>query len=322
MRNTDFITLKQCEIYSAHFPTDDVISRIENMRGHSDEHFLRWETVTNPINGKKVTKLGNGNLFFSVHFEWLNLSKALLEHQIWQLKKLGEHELGNVVGMSEKEIVSKAKEALLEQDLPYSSEIVNFFYCAETHHLITNSRSPRARIAISNIVTNMSVVEFRTFVVSEEKLGLTAKLTALLTENKPMFNHLHFANRTTLYLAQGEFNETRTYLDCAIRSDDSASKERVIEALKNGYRVQSIKLFSWNEEGKDDISFTLTSSLKINKIKFSGFERMKSTVSTNSFGKHAAEFESYIARQFAALDKIVKGILLGFVEGTKLEENI
>ena len=49
---------------------------------------------------------------------------------------------------------------------------------------------------------------------------------------------------------------------------------------------------------------------------------MKSTVSTNSFGKHAAEFESYIARQFAALDKIVKGILLGFVEGTKLEENI
>ena len=47
-----------------------------------------------------------------------------------------------------------------------------------------------------------------------------------------MFNHLHFANRTTLYLAQGEFNETRTYLDCAIRSDDSASKERVIEALK------------------------------------------------------------------------------------------
>ncbi|MCK8797323.1 hypothetical protein MY535_01305 [Haemophilus influenzae] len=96
----------------------------------------------------------------------------------------------------------------------------------------------------------------------------------------------------------------------------------MIEALKNGYRVQSIKLFSWNEEGKDDISFTLTSSLKINKIKFSGFERMKSTVSTNSFGKHAAEFESYIARQFVALDKIVKGILLGFVEGTKLEENI
>lgn len=87
MRNTDFITLKQCEIYSAHFPTDDVISRVENMRGHSDKYFLRWETVTNPINGKKVTKLGNGNLFFSVHFEWLNLSKALLEHQIWQLKK-------------------------------------------------------------------------------------------------------------------------------------------------------------------------------------------------------------------------------------------
>ncbi|MCK8797322.1 hypothetical protein MY535_01300 [Haemophilus influenzae] len=135
--------------------------------------------------------MGNGNLFFSVHFEWLNLSKALLEHQIWQLKKRGENELGNVVGKSEKEIVSKAKETLLEQDLPYSSEIVNFFYCAETHHLITNSRSPRARIAISNIVTNMSVVEFRTFVVSEEKLGLTAKLTALLTENKPMFNHLH-----------------------------------------------------------------------------------------------------------------------------------
>ena len=39
MRNTDFITLKQCEIYSAHFPTDDVISRVENMRGHSDKYF-------------------------------------------------------------------------------------------------------------------------------------------------------------------------------------------------------------------------------------------------------------------------------------------
>ena len=58
MRNTDFITLKQCEIYSAHFPTDDVISRVENMRGHSDEHFLRWETVTNPINGKKSNEIG------------------------------------------------------------------------------------------------------------------------------------------------------------------------------------------------------------------------------------------------------------------------
>ena len=42
----------------------------------------------------------------------------------------------------------------------------------------------------------------------------------------------------------------------------------------------------------------------------------------NAVRKHAAEFEAYIARQFAALDKIVKGILLGFVEGTKLEENI
>lgn len=168
----------------------------------------------------------------------------------------------------------------------------------------------------------MNVVEFRSFVVSEEKLGLTAKLTALLTENKPMFNHLNFANHATLYLAQGEFNETRTYLDCSIRADDPTTKTRVIEALKNGYRVQSIKLFSWDDKGKNEVSFTLTSALKINKIKFTGYESMKSTVSTNSFGKYAQEFENYIARQFEALDKVVKGILLGFVEGTKLEENI
>ncbi|TGY49712.1 hypothetical protein E5343_06945 [Rodentibacter caecimuris] len=322
MRNTDFITLKQCEIYSAHFPTDDVISRVENMRGHTKDGFLRWETVTNPINGKKVTQLSNGNLFFSVHFEWVNFSKALLEHQIWQLKKLDESEVGNVVGMSEKEIVSLAKEMLMSLDLPSSSEIVNFFYCADTHHLIVNSRSPRARIAISDIVTNMSVVEFRTFVVSEEKLGLTAKLTALLTENKPMFNHLNFANRVTLYRAQGEYQETRTHLDCAIRSDEPESKARVIQALQEGYRVQSAKFFLWDESGKNEMSFTLTSRLKINKIKFFGYDRMKSTVSTNSFGKYAEEFEDYIARQFEALDKVVKGVLLGFVEGTKLEDNI
>ncbi|MCK8797321.1 hypothetical protein MY535_01295 [Haemophilus influenzae] len=53
MRNTDFITLKQCEIYSAHFPTDDVISRVENMRGHSDKYFYVGKRSLIQLTAKK-----------------------------------------------------------------------------------------------------------------------------------------------------------------------------------------------------------------------------------------------------------------------------
>lgn len=86
MRNTDFITLNNLSIYSCKFPTTDIVPIIEHIKGCSESGMINWEVVTNPINGKKVTRLPNGGYFFSLHIEWVNIAKALLEHQIWRMK--------------------------------------------------------------------------------------------------------------------------------------------------------------------------------------------------------------------------------------------
>lgn len=321
MRNSDFITLNQCAVYSCQFPTKDIIPTIEKIKGYINSGEVKWEVITNPINGKKVTELPNGGVFFSLHIEWINFAKALLEHQIWKMKQIKKHEPGYVGGLSEKEIVKSAKELLLGADLPYSSEVVNFFYSPETHDLIANSRSPRVSLALGEIVKAMKVVKFETFVVSESTLGLTAKLTALLNENKPMFDLLSFANQATLVRKIGEHLETVNHLDCTILDSEPQSRERVIRALKEGYKVQSVKLL-WIGADNHYMSFKLTSSLRINKIKFGAYDRMKSTVSTNAFGKHAVEFEAYITQQYYALTSMIKGLLHGFVKETQLESEI
>lgn len=223
--------------------------------------------------------------------------------------------------MSEREIAKTAKEALISSDLPYSSEVVNIFYSDETQNLMVNSRSPRAKLAIHKIIEQMKVMKFQTFVVSAEQLGLNAKLTAWLTENKPMFDLIAFGNQVTLVRRVGEYQEVVDYLDCTILDSNPQSRDRVLKALNEGYTVQSVKLL-WLGEGNNVATFRLNSNLRINKIKFSGHDFMKNKVSTNAFGGHATKFEDYVLQQFSALNAMLKGILHGFVRDTELEKEI
>lgn len=313
MKNSDFIQMKQCHVYSVKFPVDNVQEVLENAEFETASDFFKLEIVCNPMSQEKVQVLDDG-IFFSFRTTFKKLTSELITAKVFELKNTDKFaELGYIQPTNEKEWKELASELLISS-LPFSSEIINVFYSAEKELLFINSKSKSAQLALSHLIKLFELVGYRSIAVSEEKLGLNTKLKQYLESNQPLFKYLHFQHEATL---RKQEDDDDLFLTCR-HLDTSAGREKALEALNNGFKVQSLAVFY--EKDGFAVNFKLDEHLKTRSLRFASYADDARELNKNyTVGKQAI-FYDYISAQFNALLKIASCTVLEFVDNTKLED--
>ncbi|MCW9699740.1 hypothetical protein [Avibacterium sp. 20-129] len=310
MKNSDFIQMSQCHIFSIKFPTDNIKEILEQAEIDVGDSYTQVEIVKNPMTGQKVQELENG-LFFTVRSTFKKVTKELLSAKIYELKQEYK-ERPELPPSNEKEWRLEA-EMQLFHIVPFSSELVNIFYSPEKELLITNSHSKHTKLALHHLIGLFGLVGFRSVVVSDEKLGLNTRLKEYLAESKPMFKFLNFEHEATL----GNREEgDETFLTCR-HLDSEKGKNKALEALNNGFRVQSAKMRC--DEGNFPVHFKLDGNLKIRSMRFSECSDVSKQLNRPDFVGKSLAFTEYLESQLNALLKIAESTVLEFVNETKLE---
>ena len=308
MKNSDFIQMNQCSIYSIKFPTNQFVETVESLRLDGGEYF-NAEVITNPMTGKKVHELENG-FFFTLRINFKKLTKELISGEVFELKQKASDEKKDQ--MSEKEWGAEAKFRLFAT-VPDSVEVVNVFYSPEKELLIANKSSNNCKTALSLLIERFGMAGFRSIVVSEEKHGLTTRLQNYLTDYTPMFKHLRFENEAALRKQSGE---DEALLLCRHLNDEE-KRQRARQALEQGYKVRSV-LMEFND-GKFQCSFKLDAGLKIRNMKFDEYRDVANQLNGHKVAAKGAIMVEYLDRQFEMLLKIAESTVLEFVQETELE---
>lgn len=308
MKNSDFIQMNQCSIYSIKFPTNQFVETVESLRLDGGEYF-NAEVITNPMTGKKVHKLENG-FFFTLRINFKKLTKELISGEVFELKQKASDETKDQ--MSEKEWVAEAKSRLFAT-VPDSVEVVNVFYSPEKELLIANKSSNNCKTVLILLIERFGMAGFRSIVVLEEKHGLTTRLQNYLTDYTPMFKHLRFENEAALRKQSGE---DEAFLLCRHLNDEE-KRQKAHQALEQGYKVRSV-LMEFND-GKFQCSFKLDAGLKIRNMKFDEYRDVASQLNGHKVAAKGAIMVEYLDRQFEMLLKIAESTVLEFVQETELE---
>ncbi len=306
MKNSDFIQMNQCAIYSIKFPTDKFVDVIENAKDEDRGDGFSVEVVTNPITGKKVHQLEQG-YFFTLRVTYKHITKELINAKIFELKQKFTEE------QTEKEWVQTAK-IHLYHCVPASSETMNVFYSPEKELLIVNKNSKNCRTALSSLIHAFGLAGFRSVVVSDEKLGLNARLMKYLADYTPMFKHLHFENVATLRKRNGI---DVMYLELH-HLDSEDKRKQADSALQDDYRVQSAQM-RFDNGTNFVVKFKLDAALKIRSMKFTEYSDVAKQLNSSKTVAKAAILIEYLNRQFDMLLKTAESTVLEFVDGTKLE---
>lgn len=312
MKNSDFIQMNQCYIFSIKFPTDNIKEILEQAKIElGEDTYTQVEIVKNPITGNKVKELENG-LFFTMRSTFKKVTRELLSAKIYELKKHYKENPDLIPPENEKAWRMKAEFELFHT-VPFSSELVNIFYSPEKELLITNNRSKHSRLALHHLIKLFGLAGFRSVVVSDEKLGLNARLSNYLAKGKPMFKFLNFEHEATL-ANRDEGDEI--FLTCR-HLESEKGKNKALEALNNGFRVQSAKMYY--DEGHFPVHFKLDSKLKIRSMRFVEYADVSKQLTAPNFAGKSLAFTEYLESQFDALLKIANDTVLEFVDETKLE---
>lgn len=311
MKNSDFIQMSQCHIFSIKFPTNNIKEVLEEAEINVGDSYTQAEIVKNPMTDQKVQELENG-LFFTMRTTFKKVTKELLSAKIYELKQEFKARPELVPPINEKEWRLEA-EMQLFHIVPFSSELVNIFYSPEKELLITNSCSKHTKLALNHLIELFGLAGFRSVVVSDEKLGLNTRLKDYLAEGKPMFKFLNFEHETTL----GNREEgDETFLTCR-HLDREKGKNKALEALNNGFRVKSAKMRYG--EGNFPVHFELDGNLKIRSVRFSEYGDVSKQLNAPNFAGKRIAFTEYLESQLDALLKIAGDTVLEFVDETKLE---
>lgn len=311
MKNSDFIQMSQCHIFSIKFPTDNIKDVLEQAEIDVGDSYIQVEIVKNPMTGQKVKELENG-LFFTMRTTFKKVTKELLSAKIYELKQEFKARPELVPPSNEKEWRLEA-EMQLFHIVPFSSELVNIFYSPEKELLITNSRSKHTQLALHHLIKLFGLAGFRSVVVSDEKLGLNTRLKDYLAEGKPMFKFLNFEHETTL----GNREEgDETFLTCRHLNSEKG-KNKALEALNKGFRVKSAKMRY--DEGNFPVHFKLDGNLKIRSMRLSEYGDVSKQLNAPNFAGKSLAFTEYLESQINALLKIAECTVLEFVNETKLE---
>ena len=306
MKNSDFIQMSQCAIYSIKFPTDKFVEVIENAKDEDRGDGFSVDVVTNPLTGKKLHQLEQG-YFFTLRITYKHITKELINAKIFELKQKFTEE------QTEKEWVQTAKLYLLNC-VPASSEIMNVFYSPEKELLIVNKNSKNCRAALSSLIHTFGLAGFRSVVVSDEKLGLNARLMKYLADYTPMFKHLHFENAATLRKRNGN---DAMYLELH-NLDSEDKRKKADDALQDDYRVQSAQM-RFDDGTNFVVKFKLDAALKIRSMKFAEYADVARQLNNSKTAAKAGILTEYLGRQFEMLLKTAESTVLEFVDGTKLE---
>ncbi|MCW9698177.1 hypothetical protein [Avibacterium sp. 20-129] len=309
MKNSDFIQMTQCAMYSIKFPHDKFVETIENAHYPDHGDICSVEVVTNPLTGNKVQLLSEG-YFFTLRVSYKKFSKEMLLAKIFELKQKAKGKEEQYY--SEKEW-SEIARVHVYNIVPDSSEVMNVFYSPEKELLIVNKNSKNCRAALSLLIESFGLAGFRSVVVSDEKLGLTTRLQKYLTDFTPMFKHLHFEHEATLSKRNGD---DESHLLCR-HLDDEEKRKKAVEALEDEYRVQSTAMRFDN--GLFRVDFKLTGNLKIRSMKFFEYSDVARQLNNPKTAAKSVVMLEYLGQQFEALLKIAESTVLEFVDGTKLE---
>ncbi|WP_439235165.1 hypothetical protein [Lonepinella koalarum] len=301
MKNSDFIKMTSVSIYSMAFPTDKLVETLENAIFDTVNN-QKFELIHNPITGEKVHKLGENGLFFSIRAEYKPITAIMLSSKYYAMMQ------DNPEGRAEEEIIQLAHTELM-QTLPTVSEIYNFFYNTETELLMMNSRSQRAKLALTQLIHLFGLAGMKSIIVSDEKLGLNQKLEDYLNNGTPLFKGVEFDFETTLVR---ENADEKAYLTCK-HVDQPSGKEKALQALKGGYEVQSLKM-----NCLDDVKFKLDRQLEIRSMRWTGMAKTTNKLDQQGTGCTGI-FYGFIQNQFEVLNRIEKHTLLAFTQDTKLE---
>lgn len=315
MKNSDFIQMKQCNIFSIKFPVEDIKYAIEQNKRIEVDSYMTVELVRNPMTGNYVEEL-EGGIFFTLRTTFKKVTRELLAAKIYELKQSAETETPSgkrLVPNSEKEWREIA-ESHLCVDVPYSSESVNVFYYYDKELLFTNGSSKHNRLALHHLIKSFELTGFRSIVISDEKLGLNTKLTHYLEQNQPLFKYLSFQNEATLRKLTDDNEE---FLTCRHLETD-AGKEKALGALNNDFKVQSMMMRYEDEHFA--VNFKLDSRLKIRSMKFNEYADISRQLNANNFASKQLVFLEYLDAQFNALIKIARCTVLEFTGETKLEQ--
>lgn len=310
MKNSDFIKMTQCHIFSIKFPVDDIKTVLENAQIETGVDFETVELVKNPITGEKVHQLENG-LFFTLRTTFKKLTREVLAAKVYELKQTRNED--EPLPSSEKQWEEIAKVKLYE-NLPFSSEFLNVFYSPEKELLFTNGNSKHNRLALHHLITLFEVAGFKGVVVSDEKLGLNAKLTAYLKEGKPLFKYLNFQHEATLRKLTEDNEE---FLTCR-HLDTQAGKEKALDALENDFSVQSMLMRY--EDDQFAVNFKLDARLKVRSMRFVEYADIARQLNSPNFAGKPFAFLEYLNAQLEALLKIASCTVLEFTGETKLEK--
>ncbi|MGX2951611.1 hypothetical protein ACWIUA_12065 [Ursidibacter sp. B-7004-1] len=310
MKNSDFIKMTQCNIFSIKFPVDNVKEVLENAQIEIGDTFTSVELVKNPMTGEKVQQLENG-LFFTLRTTFKKFTREVLAAKVYELKQNRNN--GEMLPSSEKEWEEVAKIKLYKH-LPFSSEFLNVFYSPEKEILFTSGNSKHNRLALHHLIKLFELTGFRGVVVSDEKLGLNAKLTAYLEDNKPLFKYLNFQHEATLRKLAGDDEE---FLTCR-HLDTKAGKEKALSALNNDFRVQSMAMRY--EDDQFAVNFKLDSRLKIRSMRFVEYADIARQLNSPKFAGKSFALTEYLNAQLDALLKIASCTVLEFTGETKLEQ--
>ncbi|WP_044469780.1 hypothetical protein [Mannheimia massilioguelmaensis] len=309
MKNSDFIQMNQCAIYSIKFPTDKFVETLESAICDERGDGFSAEVIANPLTGKKVHILEHG-YFFTLRVNYKKITKALLSAKVFELKSSEDtkHECA-----TEKEWEQLATVHLFAT-VPASTETMNVFYSPEKELLIANKNSKNCRTALSYLIEQFGLAGFRSVVVSDEKFGLTTRLKNYLNDYSPMFKHLQFENEATLFKRQG-FDET--HLVCR-HLDEEEKRIKAKEALNDEYSVQSV-LMRFDNRTNFMVKFKLDKSLKIRTMKFAEYNDVARQLNNSKTATKSAVMYEYLNQQLDMLLKTAESTVLEFVDGTKLE---
>ena len=309
MKNSDFIQMTQCAMYSIKFPHDKFVETIETASYPDRGDGFSVEVIKNPLTDSKVQLLGNG-YFFTLRVNYKKFSKEMLIAKVAELKELLNKAI--TADWSLKDFIEQAKSDL-RMEAPASSEEMNVFYSHDKELLIVNKNSKNCRVALSLLIESFGLAGFRSIVISDEKFGLTTRLQKYLTDYTPMFKHLHFEHEATLSKHNGD---DEFHLLCR-HLDNEVKRQKAREALDDEYRVKSVVMRY--DDGHFRLDFKLTANLKIRSMKWAEYSEVARQLNSHKTAVKSAVMLEYLGQQFEALLKIAESTVLEFVDGTKLE---
>lgn len=312
MNYSDYIKMTQVGVYSITFPTDNLVETLGMQNSITCAKFdnlckERFEIVKNLLTGKKVMELENGGLFFSIRAEFKHITKELISHKV--------SELQNEYGFADDKTAKFQAECRLYELLPLSSELYNIFYNPNTQILMINSNSKRSKAALSELVEVFGLVGVKSVIISNQKLGLNAKFANFLNDGTPLFKSLGFDHEATL---RRETDDDKTFRTCR-HLDMDEGKANAVQALKDGFAVQSLAMRCGIEDGAFNLRFKLDENLRLRSMKFAQYAETARELRSNEAGKSLVLMK-YLEDQYEVLNCIIKNTLLEFTQETKLED--